>query len=299
MSPLPCRTRALACLGAALLAAGCAGSARRWPAVSEPATGLSTPGRWVWAELLTDQVDSEKAFYEQVFGWKCETRGTGEESYTTVRAEGRPIAGIVHHARPAGGTRGARWLPLLSVPEAGRAAQQAASAGGRVVVPPKRLPGRGDASILEDPEGGLFAVLRADGGDPPDEFPAFGTWLWFELWAKDAPRMAEFYRPIGGYEVEAQEGPGDRPELRFIASGYPRAGVVQYRRKDLPTTWVPYVRVEDLQKTLTRVRQAGGRVIIEPGPEVREGKIAVFLDPLGAAAAVAEWRDESEREAKP
>ena len=282
-----------------LLAGGCAPTRPQWPAISETSTDVHIQGRWVWAELLADNVDREKTFYREAFGWQFESRGTGTNTYTLVRVDGRPIAGIVHYAKPAGAESSARWLPLMSVPDAARAAEQAAASGGRVIVPSKGLPGRGETSVLADPEGAIFGVIHSGTGDPPDVFPPYGTWLWMELWAKDASRMADFYRPIGSYTVTRQEGPGDRTEMHLMAGGYPRAGILEVLRKDLPTTWLPYVRVKDLRKTVDSVVRAGGQVVIEPSPEIRNGKVAVFLDPLGAAVAAAEWRDENEGEEKP
>ena len=282
-----------------LLTVGCATTRPQWPAVSDVPTEVHIQGRWIWAELMADNVEAEKSFYREVFGWQFENRGAGADVYTLVRADGRSIAGIIHYPKPAGAERSARWLPLMSVPDPARAADQAAASGGKVLVPSKNLPGRGETSVLEDPEGAVFGVIHAGTGDPPDAFPSFDSWLWLELWAKDASRMADFYRPIGNYTVEREEGPGDRTELRLMASGYPRAGILELFRKDLPTTWLPYVRVEDLKKTVTAVEKAGGRVVIEPSPKIRGGKVAVFLDPLGAAVAAAEWPDENAGEEKP
>ncbi len=285
--------------GVLLLAGGCTTTRPQWPAISEAPTDVHIQGRWVWAELITDNIEREKIFYRDVFGWQFESRGTGTRVYTLIRADGRPIAGMVHYAKPAGAERSAKWLPLMSVPAVSRAADQAASSGGRVILPPKELPGRGETSVLADPEGAVFGVLHSATGDPPDEFPSPNTWFWMELWAKDASAMADFYSPIGAYTVARREGPGDRSEVHLMAGGYPRAGIVQVLRKDLPTTWLPYVRVRDIHKTVAAVEQAGGQVVIEPNPEIRKGKIAVFLDPLGAAIAAAEWADESEEEGKP
>jgi hypothetical protein len=111
--------------------------------------------------------------------------------------------------------------------------------------------------------------------------------------------MADFYRPIGAYTVTKQEGSGDRTELHLVANGYPRAGVLELERKDLPSAWLPYVRVKDLQQTVANIERAGGRIVVSSSPEIRNGKVAVFLDPLGAAVAVAEWKDENEGEGKP
>jgi predicted enzyme related to lactoylglutathione lyase len=282
-----------------LLAGGCTTTRPRWPAISETPTDVHIQGRWVWGELFADNVEAEKTFYQEVFGWQYENYGSGKDAYTLIRVNGRPIAGIVHYAKPADAERSARWLALMSVPDVARTAEQAAAAGGKVLVPPRSLPGRGVISVLSDPEGALFGVIHTTGGDPPDAFPSYNAWLWLELWAKDTSRMADFYRSIGAYTVTRQESPGDRTELYLVADGYPRAGVLELERKDLPSTWLPYVRVKDLQQTVASIERAGGRVVVTPSPEIRNGKVAVFLDPLGAAVAVAEWKDENEGEGKP
>jgi len=282
-----------------LLAGGCTTTRPSWPAISETPTDVRIQGRWVWGELLADNVEAEKTFYREVFGWQYESYGTGTDAYALIRANGRPIAGIVHYAKPADAVRSARWLALMSVPDAARAAQQAAASGGKVLVPAKTLPGRGEMAVLADPEGALFGVIHSASGDPLDAFPSDNAWFWLELWAKDAARMAEFYGPLGAYTVSRQEGPGDRPELHLVAAGYPRAGVLEIERTDVPSTWLPYVRVKDLQQTVASIERAGGRIVVAPSPEVRGGKVAVFLDPSGAAVAVAEWKDEDSGEGKP
>jgi len=298
MRPFPKGMLVLA--GAALLLiGGCTTTAPRWPAISESPTDVHLQGRWVWADLITDNVDIEKRFYGEVFGWQYETNGTGKDAYTLIRADGRPIAGIVPYAKPADADRSARWLAFMSVPDPDRAADQAAASGGMVLVPPKKIAGRGAVAVLQDREGAVFGVIHATGGDPPDVLPSYNTWLWIELWAKESSLMADFYRPIGAYTIERQEDIGDRPEIRLVAGGFPRAAVLELERKDLPSTWLPYVRVKDLRQTLARIERAGGRVVVPPSPTVRNGKVAVFLDPLGAALAVAQWTDENNTENKP
>ena len=269
-----------------LLIGGCTATTPRWPAISESPTDVRLQGRWVWAELMADNVDIEKRFYRDVFGWQYETYGTGTDAYTLIRVDGRPIAGIVSYARPADADRSARWLAFMSVPDVDRVADQTAASGGRVLVPPKNLAGRGSVAVLQDLEGAIFGVIHATGGDPPDVLPSHKTWLWNELWAKDSSLMADFYRLIGAYTIERQEDIGDRPEIRLVAGGYPRAAVLELKRKDLPSTWLPYIRVEDLRQILARIERAGGSVVVPPSPTFRNGKVAVFLDPLGAALSL-------------
>ena len=38
-----------------------------------------------------------------------------------------------------------------------------------------------------------------------------------------------------------------------------------------------------------RVEQAGGELLVAPNPGIRQGRVAVIRDPLGAALGIAEW----------
>lgn len=282
-----------------LLASGCASTGPQWPAISDMPTDVRIQGRWVWAELMTDNIEAEKTFYSEAFGWEYDTISSDNDAYTVIRVGGRPIGGIIHIAKPAEAVRSARWLPLMSVADVKYAADLATAGDGKVIVPPKKFSGRGTAAVIADPEGAPFGVLRSETGDPPDEFPAYSTWFWMELWAKDAEKMGVFYTPLGNYQLSRHEGPGDRHEIRLSANGFPRADILEIERKDQPSTWLPYVRVKDVQKAVVVITRAGGRIVVEPAPEIRGGKVAVFLDPLGALAAVVEWKDDEQGEGKP
>ena len=58
-----------------LLAAGCTASRPRWPAISETPTDVHIQGRWVWGELFADNVETEKTFYQEIFGWQFVSHG--------------------------------------------------------------------------------------------------------------------------------------------------------------------------------------------------------------------------------
>lgn len=280
---------------AVIMATGCA-TGPELPAIAEPATDISTPGRWVWVELFTDDAARARSFYGKVFGWEFEQLDHGKNAYTLIRSGDRPIGGIVHSPRPTVTTeRAGRWIGLMSVPDAEKAAEQAIASGGEIIMAPRRFKGRGTAALLSDPEKAFFGVIHSESGDPPDTFPPLNSWLWMEMWARDVNQMAEFYSGIGGYTVKQAESGIDRPELYLVAGGYPRAGIIELQRQDLPSAWLPYIRVEDLSETLDRVRQAGGNVFVEPNPEIRKGMVAVIIDPLGAAVGLAEWPEEGAR----
>ena len=149
------RTRALLVFGLALLAAAGADSAERyWPPIVDPATHQYTPGRWVWADLVTSDVAAAAGFYARVFGWTFETYGPHDDfqTYTLVLSCGTPIGGIVY-SRPKQPEKfpSSRWVGLVSVEDVAAAAARAEKAGGRVVIKPTELGARGTEALLMDP----------------------------------------------------------------------------------------------------------------------------------------------------
>ena len=43
------------------------------------------------------------------------------------------------------------------------------------------------------------------------------------------------------------------------------------------------------RRPLGQVETLGGRVLIAPKPEIRDGRVALIQDPTGAAVAIQEW----------
>jgi predicted enzyme related to lactoylglutathione lyase len=49
------------------------------------------------------------------------------------------------------------------------------------------------------------------------------------------------------------------------------------------------VRVDDPAALAERVTELGGSVVIAPRPDVRDGTLALVLDPSGAPVALQKW----------
>jgi hypothetical protein len=54
-------------------------------------------------------------------------------------------------------------------------------------------------------------------------------------------------------------------------------------------TWLPFVRVLHLNKTVTQAKQLGGKELVSTRPNLMNGKIAVIADPSGGASGLLEW----------
>ena len=271
----------------AFVASGAAlGQSPVWPAVGEPTTAPRVTGRWLWADLVTADAARSRDFYSALFGWEILGDSAAQPSYLTITANGRMIGGIV---QAANATAGARWIGLASGdPKA--LAERAVQRGGKVVVAPRTLPGRGDFTVLADPAGAHFAVVLPERGDPADHAGGRSEWIWSELWTPDPVQAAAFYRDVFGYtSAAAPRATGDAFVLS--AGGRARAGVMKTPDSALPAVWIPYVRVDDVSAMVSRARTLGARVLVPPQPHHRS-QVAVLADPMGAPFALANWRPE-------
>jgi predicted enzyme related to lactoylglutathione lyase len=249
-------------------------------------------------DLLTPDLAASQGFYSDLFGWRTSTVSDVAGGYALMASDGVPVAGIARYPEDTAAQRQARWLGLVSTDDVTAAVARGEVAGGETRLGPQRLPGRGEVAVLADPEGAVFAVIDADGGDPPQGFPAMNTLLWMELWSADGDAQAAYYRQVGGYTVSEPRSDDDIDEWHLSTDGRPRAGIVQVNAPGKIAAWLPYFRVGDLVAMVDRAVSAGGEVLVSPASSIRDGRIAVIVDPQGAAFGVVEWHHDDNTGAK-
>jgi uncharacterized protein len=106
-----------------------------------------------------------------------------------------------------------------------------------------------------------------------------GSVSYLRIAAPDVAQSAAFYRTVFGWKT-------DNDASRFEdATGH----VIGHFMVDLPVAGeagvVPYIYVQNVDETLTRVTSAGGRVSIQPYPE-GDLWVAMTRDPAGNAIGV-------------
>jgi predicted enzyme related to lactoylglutathione lyase len=277
------RRTAIALAGAILsLAAACATPPPLplLPPLSQEPTGLVTPGKFVWGDLISQDVEASKTFYGTLLGWTFETNGR----YTTVMNHGVPIAGIVKARDKDGGTE---WLGNLSVADVDRAAAIYSEHGGLVEQGPRDAPDRGRLALVSSKGGAALLLVRASGGDPPDADPAVGGWLWWELWTHDIEAAANRLVAIAGYQRETVEL-RDEPYRVLRDPKVRRAGIMEAPPEVYPT-WLPYFRVDDVEASVEQAVALGARLID------RSERAAILVDPNHAEFAIGFWSKQTDR----
>jgi predicted enzyme related to lactoylglutathione lyase len=262
------------------------------PTVSPVPTQEHHVGQIVWYDLVTDDIAAAQAFYGPLLGWSFEDIGIDGQSYVAVRHDGQPIAGMAAVDRDDAGLASAQWISLMSVADVDAAVDEFRTAGGQIRVEPWTNESRGRMAVVSDPQGALLGLVRSASGDPPASLPAgtpAGRWIWTEMWARDAAAAAAFYGGLAGYETETTTVV-DAAEYRVLTSGgEPRAGLNELPWPEVQPNWLPYIKVDDPAATARRAEELGGTVLIPPASDVRNGSLALLLDPSGAAFAVQRW----------
>ena len=138
--------------------------------------------------------------------------------------------------------------------------------------------------MVRDPQGAAFALFRAADGDPPDGETAPGQWHWCELHTTDLDAAKAFYVDVLGYTLSAMEG----NDSYFILhqGGQMRAGLMAVQQPDMPSMWLPYVCVDDVDATVTRASKHGGELLSPLMQSDGVGRHGVLRGADGAALGI-------------
>jgi predicted enzyme related to lactoylglutathione lyase len=129
------------------------------PGSSDGGSAGGGVGDFTWHELATTDLDAALQFYSELFGW---SKGASHDMgamgpYQLVSHGGQDVGGV-YKARDA--SVPPSWLSYVRVPDAGKAANAAKTAGGRVLNGPIEVPGGSWIVMMLDPQGGAFAVVE-------------------------------------------------------------------------------------------------------------------------------------------
>jgi predicted enzyme related to lactoylglutathione lyase len=238
------------------------------------------PGKFVWFELNTKSFDKAIKFYGELFGWKVNKVSMGGPDYHMINNGEIPIGGLTdlegNHPH---------WISYLSVDNVDQTVAKVKKAGGKVVREAMDYPNVGRFALVSDPQGGLLFAFRAEKEDAPDRDTKQGDWYWNELICQEPGKAAKFYADAFGVTPKRMEMPGMEYHV-LEANGVPRAGIMSAPSKEVPTSWLPYVRVDKVDEIAKRASKLGGQVMMEPTDIPTVGRFAVLKDSDGAAIAV-------------
>lgn len=238
-----------------------------------------TPGRFVWHELLTTDVESAKGFYGELFGWTFKGMPMPDGStYWIAEAGEVGVGGMMK--KPEEVPAPAFWSAYVSVDDVDATVARALAAGGQSPMPTMDLEGVGRMGVVIDPGGAVSWAFRSAQGDTPrTERPKVGEFCWESLASNDIARATEFYGEVYRWKASSFNGmtvfgvgEGMENQVADVMPAPPGA----------PAYWGSHVVVASLDDARGRVKRLGGAIVVEEIVVPTIGKIAVAADRQGA-----------------
>ena len=122
-----------------------------------------------------------------------------------------------------------------------------------------------------------------------DAFQTPGAFSWNELMTSDPAAALDFYVTLFGWQTQKMAMPGG--DYHVLNVGQTAVGGVmalppEARAGGMPPAWGSYVTVADVDATARRAAELGGKVVHGPHDIPGVGRMAVIVDPQGAALNV-------------
>jgi predicted enzyme related to lactoylglutathione lyase len=235
-------------------------------------------GTFVWFECITDDVEASKAFYTETLGWKSKELDMGGFKYTMLSKGEATQCGVVEPQMEGVPNQ---WTSYVSVEDVDAAAKRVTQHGGKVLVPATDIPTVGRFALVSDPEGATFNLFKGEQSDDTSST----EFHWNELYADNIDKLAPFYEKVLGYTTEKMDMGGGGPYTVF-KKGDQSVGGGMNKPEKIPSMWLPYVAVENVDKTLARAKAHKATVKMGPQDVPTVGRFAVCIDSQGAAFGV-------------
>ena len=119
---------------------------------------------------------------------------------------------------------------------------------------------------------------------------SIGKILWVDLTVNDATAMKSFYSNVTGWEPSPLDMGGyDDFVMNLPGTDQGVAGICHARggNAGLPSQWLIYITVTNLDTAMKNCKELGGSVISEP-KNMGNDRYCVIKDPAGAVAALFE-----------
>ncbi len=259
------------------------------PAFNSPAKKQQFPGKQIWADLITDDVAKATEFYTDLFGWESETLAWEDKTYALLKKDGKAFAGIYYRASVEGDTEHGLWVPYMSVPDINNTMKAAANAGGTHLLDATIL-NRGTQAIYRDNQGAFIGFMESSSGDPDDDLAEFNEFIWLQLWVHDIDLALLFYKLTVDLDDLRDDTHHEVYSHMLVSDTNFRATVSEFKDDyEGRSTWLSFVRVENVQATLDKATSLGGSIFLAPNKNYLDGKMAIILDVMGAPIAIMEY----------
>lgn len=250
--------------------------------VYENETNIRRDGEIVWVDLITNEAQTSKNFFSNLFGWTFKDYG----AYQMAMSENKPVSGIIEDKELMSGAHNSYWIVSASVNDVDAVSKEIETKGGKILSTPMKINGRGTTAVVEDTQGAVFSILHNSSGDPKASKPENGQWMWAELWTNDTKTAVSFYIEI--LNCTARTNKEDDNYYILRSKKYEFAGITNLPVKNEKPIWIPVLKVADPDVIAKKAVALGGSSIINP-TVISGNKIALISTPNGAPFLIQQW----------
>ena len=239
----------------------------------------------IWLDLSSGDPARSRDFYAKLFGWKVDVNPDPQYGgYALAKLGGKDVAGIGPKQDPQGPSA---WMIYVGTKDADDTVKKTKAAGGRVIVEPMQVGPQGRMVVLQDPAGAFLGVWEPGEMKGAQVMNAPNSFSWSELNARGIDKSKAFYQQVFGWKPKTSEmsGQGDMPPYtEFQVNGESIAGGMEMNPMvpaEVPSYWMPYFEVTDVDKAFTRAKELGAQEMVAP-QDFPGGRFAIISDPDGA-----------------
>lgn len=117
--------------------------------------------------------------------------------------------------------------------------------------------------------------------------PAHGSICWTELGTRDFEAAKKFYSELLGWEFKQSAAVSEMKYEEYSSGGRPYGGIYQMGEEfgEMPSHWMSYVAVDDVDASAKQVEALGGKICVPP-TDISVGRFCVINDPTGATISL-------------
>jgi len=237
-----------------------------------------------WVDLSSTDPAAARDYYGKLFGWKVDLApDPGAGGYALATIDGKNVAGIGGTQDPHGPSA---WMVYIGSRDADATAIKVEAAGGKVIAPPFDVLDSGRMGVFQDPTGAFISVWQPKNMQGADIMNAPNSFAWAELNARGVDKAKAFYTKVFGWTTkDSPMGEGQAIYTEFQLQGNSIAGGMEMMAMvpaGVPSYWLVYFGVGDVDKALKKGVELGGKGLVE-AMDFPGGRFAVVQDPQGAA----------------
>ncbi len=245
-----------------------------------------------WVDLSSTDPAAARAFYAKVFDWRVEVNPDPQYGGYALAKQGDVDVAGIGPKQPGDATPSA-WSIYIGTTDADATAKKVTTAGGKVVAPPFDVPGQGRMTVFQDPSGAFLSGWQAKAmqGFKAGGVNQFG---WAELTARGLDKDLPFYASVFGWTAKKSTAGGTDtpPYTEFQIGGESIAGAMETPAtmpKEMPSYWMPYFNVADVDAAFKQAKDAGAHEMVAP-QDFPGGRFAIVSDPAGASFGLATFK---------